>query len=57
MPDKLKTCITWLFVIFLVLFVANSPSQAANVVRTIWNLVYMIVAGFAAFFSELTTTA
>gem|GEM_PF-1956971 len=55
MPAKIKTWLIWLTVAFLVFAVVRNPSQAANVVRAIWDLIYMTISGFVTFFGELVS--
>jgi hypothetical protein len=55
MPAKIKTWLIWLVVAFIVFAVVRNPSQAANVVRAIWDLIYMTISGFVTFFGELVT--
>jgi len=55
MPAKVKQYLIWLVVAFLVFAVVRNPSQAANVVRAVWDLLFMAVAGFVTFFSELAS--
>jgi len=53
MPAKIKTWLIWLVVAFLIFAVVNNPDQAAEVVKSIWNLVYKTVRGFGTFFGNL----
>ena|GEM_PF-3283171 len=55
MPAKVKQYMIWLAVIFAVFATVKNPEQSAEVVRTIWDLLYMIVGGFLEFFSALTS--
>lgn len=55
MPAKIKTVVIWLIVAFLVFAVVRNPDQAANVVRAIWDLIYMTISGFVTFFGELVS--
>lgn len=54
MPAKIKQWLIWLIVAFLVFAVVRNPSQAAHVTRAIWDLLFMTVAGFLTFFTELS---
>jgi hypothetical protein len=53
MPAKLKTILVWLVVAFLVYAVVRDPARAANVIKTIWDLIYNTFDGFVRFFSSL----
>ena len=55
MPAKVKTWLIWIIVAFLVFAVVRNPSKAADVVRAIWDLIYMTISGFVTFFGELVT--
>lgn len=54
MPAKLKTILLWLVVAFLVYAVVRNPEQAANVIKTIWDIIYGTLNGFVQFFASLT---
>lgn len=53
MPAKLKTILIILLAIFLTYAVVRDPERAANVVKSIWDLLYNTVDGFGKFFSSL----
>ncbi|GAA4626073.1 MULTISPECIES: hypothetical protein [Cellulomonas] len=55
MPAKAKSVLMWLVVIFLVYAVATNPDRAAEVVRSLWDLVFGALSGFAQFFSYLAS--
>jgi hypothetical protein len=53
MPAKLKTLLIVLVVIFLVYAVVRDPERAANVIKSIWDLLYNTIDGFGKFFASL----
>ena len=55
MPAKIKTWLIWLTVAFMVFAVVRNPDKAADVVKAIWDLIYMTIYGFATFFSHLVS--
>ncbi|MCL2468045.1 MAG: hypothetical protein FWF21_12405 [Micrococcales bacterium] len=55
MPAKVKQWLIWLLVAFFVFAIVRNPAQAANVVRSVWDLLFMTVAGFLTFFGELSS--
>jgi hypothetical protein len=53
MPGKLKTILIVLVAIFLVYAVVRDPERAANVIKSIWDLLYSTFEGFGKFFASL----
>jgi hypothetical protein len=53
MPGKLKTILIVLVAIFLVYAVVRDPERAANVIKSIWDLLYSTIDGFGKFFASL----
>lgn len=48
-----KKIVTWLIVIFLLYAIITSPSDAANIVGSIWDLVTSGVSNIGRFFDSL----
>ena len=53
MPAKLKNIVIVLIALFLVYAVVRDPERAANVMKSIWDLLYSTIDGFGRFFASL----
>ncbi|WP_157073211.1 hypothetical protein [Kribbia dieselivorans] len=48
-----KKIIMWLVVLFAIYAIVTSPDQAANIVKTAWDIVWTGVTNIATFFNRL----
>jgi hypothetical protein len=50
-----KKIVLWTVVAFLVYAIITSPSQAANIFQSAWNLIVQASKSIAAFFNDILT--
>ncbi|GMA21091.1 hypothetical protein MM440_01350 [Arsenicicoccus piscis] len=51
--SKVKKVLWWIFIAFLIYAVFTQPDRAAEVVRTIWDILVQAVASLGRFFNTL----
>lgn len=49
----IKKIVTWILVIFFLYAILTNPSSAADIVGSIWEIIYNGVRNIFAFFNEL----
>lgn len=55
MPAKAKNILIWIALIFLFYAIARNPTQAADVFRSIWDVIWGALSGLGQFFSNLAS--
>jgi hypothetical protein len=50
---KLKKILLWTLVAFFLYAIYKSPSQAANIVQSAWDIIVQAFASIGSFFSDL----
>ncbi|WP_172669690.1 hypothetical protein [Arsenicicoccus sp. oral taxon 190] len=53
MNPKIKKVLLWLLVAFLIYAIIVSPDRAADIVRTVWDILVQAVQSLGRFFDKL----
>ncbi len=55
MKFDLKKTLTWILIIFVIYAILTSPTESADVVRSIWSIIFNGIQSVATFFDRIIT--
>lgn len=55
MPNRVKSLLIWILVVFTVYAVAVNPENASEVARSVWQFIVGAFSGFGRFVTNVTS--